>query len=100
MPITWIAGLVLSIIVTSQIYWMLRVRALARKLIRSKTTRIWLAPIGLVLNFLLMGVNMGWFGQGPSPTRMTLYDALLAAPFRWWIASSLVAFLLVMIFWL
>ena len=36
----------------------------------------------------------------PSPTHMTLHDALISAPFLWWIFSSTLAFFVVILVWL
>ncbi len=43
-------------------------------------------------------LNLGSWRERGSPVRLTLSDALLAAPFLWWAASSLVAFLVVIVF--
>jgi predicted MPP superfamily phosphohydrolase len=47
----------------------------------------------------LFALNFGLSGRRYSPTRMTWYDALVTAPFAWWVASSLVAFLLAALLW-
>jgi len=50
--------------------------------------------------FLLwVAANFGLFGRRPTSTRLTVYDALVEAPFEWWVASSVVAFLIVMLLW-
>jgi uncharacterized protein len=36
----------------------------------------------------------------PTPTHMTLHDALISAPFLWWIFSSTLAFFVVILVWL
>jgi hypothetical protein len=42
--------------------------------------------------------NLGAWREPVTPVRLTLRDALLAAPFLWWAASSLVAFMVVILF--
>jgi uncharacterized protein len=88
----------LLIFAASQLYWAWRAYLFAAAHIRSRGWR-W-AVCGAVLAAYLMEwqINLGsWRGRG-SPVRLTLSDALLAAPFLWWAASSLVAFLVVILF--
>jgi uncharacterized protein len=48
----------------------------------------------------LLAANLLSFGRStPSPTRMTPHDAFIAAPFLWWIFSSTLAFLVVLVVW-
>jgi predicted MPP superfamily phosphohydrolase len=84
--------------VVSQFYWGWRGYRFAAARIRSRG-RLW-AICGLVLAVYLVvyefGVG-GWSETG-SPVHLTLRDALFTGPFLWWAASSLVAFLLMMLF--
>jgi len=55
---------------------------------------------GAVLAAYLAGYeyNLGVWRDHVTPVRLTLRDALLAAPFLWWAASSLVAFMVAILF--
>jgi predicted MPP superfamily phosphohydrolase len=54
---------------------------------------------GLAVFVVLCAFNFGVFGRRPTSIRLTLYNALVEAPFEWWVASSIVAFLIVIILW-
>src|SRR5271156_2535355 len=99
MPFAWILGSILLLFALSQIYWFWRARALARKLIRNRTTRIVVELSGLAVFVVVCAFNFGWFGRRPTSIRLTAYNALVEAPFEWWAASSVVAFLIVIILW-
>src|ERR1700722_1115127 len=94
-----IIGLVMAVLLVSQIYWFLQARGLVKRLVQHRTARILLAAAGLAAYLALVLLNFGVFGQRASPTRLTWYDAMISAPFIWWVASSLVAFLLAMLLW-
>jgi uncharacterized protein len=75
--------------IPSQIFWLWQLRALGRKLIHNETLRSrlgWTASaiygVFLVLNFALPRTD-------PDPSHLTLRAALLQAPSRWWLLSSL-----------
>lgn len=89
---------VLIIFIASQIYWLLRARTLAWKFVRTTSGRVLLGAAALIVYLGLLAVNFEWLGRGNSPTRMTPFEALLVAPFLWWVFSSIVAFLVVMLF--
>jgi len=78
----------------SQLYWAWRGVRLARRKIESRTLR-WLVcaaiPAILVSTFASVAHE---FARRPEPVHLTLGDALLTAPSGWWIASSMVGFLL------
>src|SRR5580704_10103797 len=82
----------------SQLYWAWRAYLFAAARIRSRGRR--LAVCGAVLAAYLIEyqINFGAWREHGSPVRLTLSEALLAAPFLWWAASSLVAFLVVILF--
>jgi uncharacterized protein len=49
----------------------------------------------------LLAVNLMSSGRSnPTPTHMTLRDALISAPFLWWIFTSTLAFFVVILVWL
>jgi len=99
MPFAWIFGSILLLFAASQLYWFWRARSLARSWIPRKTTRRVLEVTCLALVLAFFALNFGAFGRRPTATRLTLYDALVQAPFEWWAASSVVAFLIVIIVW-
>ena len=92
-----ILPIVLAILLVSQIYWAIRGLKLARRRIRSRGLR--LAVCGAVLAFYLLAFAYytGRIGGRSTPVTLTPPDALLSAPLAWWIASSLVAFLVVLL---
>jgi len=85
----WIFGL-------SQLYWFLRGYRLAARHIPSRLPRYLLAAAVLVFYAYLFQA-FPFFGRGSEPVHLTLKTALLEAPFRWWIGSSFVAFLVVIL---
>src|SRR5580700_1076 len=89
--------LLLLIFGVSQLYWAWRAYLLAAR-VRSRGRR--LAVCGAVLAAYLIEyqINFGAWRERGTHVRLTIGDALLAAPFLWWAASSLVAFLVVMLF--
>jgi predicted MPP superfamily phosphohydrolase len=93
-----IFSILLLIFGVSQLYWAWRAYLFAAAHIRSRS-RLW-AVCGAVLAAYLIEwqFNLGSWRERGSPVRLTLSDALLAAPFLWWAASSLVAFLVVILF--
>jgi predicted MPP superfamily phosphohydrolase len=99
MPFAWIVGSILLVFAVSQIYWLGRARVLARRLIPGRTTRKVLDLTGLSLVLIFFALNFGILGRRPTSIRLTPYDALVEAPFEWWVASSVVAFLLVILLW-
>ena len=88
---------VLALLLASQFYWAWRVSAWVRRAATTAPARLALGASVLGVYLLLFAYNFGWFGRGPSPTRLTLVEAILGAPFQWWIASSLCAFLVVVL---
>jgi hypothetical protein len=90
------AGLILFGI--SQVYWGWRGCRLAARLIAARGRR--LAAIGAVLALYLamLAWNVGFAWRRPTPVRMTWGNALLVAPFLWWVVSSLTAFPIALLF--
>ncbi len=91
-------SILILVFAVSQIYWAWRGYSLAVRLIPEPKRRLALCGIILALYFALFTFNFGYFGKRPTPVRLTLSEALLAAPFLWWVASSLVGFLVVVLF--
>jgi len=94
-----ILGIALAIFLGSQIYWYRRAHSLVNKVAKARTARIPLIAAGLAVYLAYFALNFGVLGRRPSPTHLGWYDALIAAPFQWWVVSSLVAFLLAAVIW-
>jgi predicted MPP superfamily phosphohydrolase len=99
MPFAWILGTILLLFAVSQVYWFGRARVLFRGWIPHKTTRRVMELVCLAALLVFFALNFGAFGRRPTSIRLTAYDALVEAPFEWWLASSVVAFLLVILLW-
>ena len=98
MSFALIFGIFMAMFAASQIYWFGRTRALIKRL-DNRRKRVLLTAAMVAVYLLILGLNFGWFGERRSPTRLTWYDALIAAPFAWWTISSLVAFLVAALLW-
>lgn len=94
-----IFGIVMAVFVASQIYWYVRARTLVKRLAKTRAACVLLTAAGLAVYLAIFGLNFGLFGRRASPTQLTWYDALISAPFAWWVVCSLVAFLLAMLVW-
>jgi len=81
----------------SQIYFLWRAAEWGKKHISSSTKRLLLGSAALAVYFLFFALNTWWAPQGPDPIHMTLREALVSAPFLWWIFSSTVAFFVVIL---
>lgn len=91
------------LIIGSQIYWILRVRDLGRRLIASKAWRWGLGAAGLTIYFFLLalnGPNLEEASEASKGTSLTLRAALLEAPFRVWLLASLLGFVIAILLWL
>lgn len=91
--------IMLALLIASQIFWIRRVRALGRRFIKSDIWRERLGALVLAYFALLLVYSMvpAWWTRTSSPVAMTPSDALLGAPFAWWIFGSVVGFLFVLI---
>ena len=91
-------GPILLFILASQLYWAWQLHLLARRYIRRPAARwlLWL-PLAALYAYC-WNYNVDTFRERGTPVHLTLSEALFVAPFAWWIASSLVGFLLVAIF--
>jgi hypothetical protein len=88
----------LAIFGASQVYWAWRGLSLARRRIPAWGPRLVVIASVLVVYLALFAYNFGYFGRRATAVRLTLADALLAAPFLWWAVSSLVACLAALLF--
>ena len=79
---------------SSQAYWLWRGLRLARRKIASPTLRRLVCVAAPVLVVAMLTYVVRDVMRRPEPIQMTLRDALLTAPFAWWIASSMLGFLL------
>jgi predicted MPP superfamily phosphohydrolase len=93
-----ILPILLTFYIASQLYWGWRGYMFGTKHIRSRRWRWAVYAVVLVFYLFESQINLGSWRERESPVRLTLRDALLAAPFLWWLASSLVAFLVVILF--
>jgi len=99
MPFVFNLAPVFVLFLGAQVYWFLKVRAFARHLIRSRSVRIALGLAAAVIYLSYFALNI-WSFRGPTPSYMTLRYALIRAPFLWWIFSSTLSFLVVVLVWL
>ena len=100
MPFVFGFAPVLFLFLGSQIYFILRAAKWGRRRIRSRPKRIAAGVTALSLYLLLFASNIWWAADRPEPTHMTLRDALLRAPFLWWIFSATISFLVVVLIWI
>jgi hypothetical protein len=99
MSFALIFRILIAIFLGSQIYWFARARSLVKRVAKTRKARILLTAAGLAAYLALFALNFGVLGRRASPTRLTWYDALIAAPFAWWVVCSLVGFLLAILLW-
>lgn len=99
MSFALVIGTILAVFAASQIFWLWRARAAVRHLAKTRRMRTVLAAAGLSAYLAVLLLNFGVFGRRPSPTRLTWYDALIAAPWEWWVVCSMAAFLAAIVVW-
>jgi len=93
---------IILILIASQLFWVRQARAWAVRLIPSDHRRRWLgaAAAGVYLFFsLLFAYNFILSERVPEPTQLTLWAALVEAPFPIWFVCSLLGFLIAALFW-
>jgi len=86
-------SIILLIFGVSQLYWLWRGYVWAAKRIRSRALLWALFAAALAIYVALYEINLGGSRLRQEHVYLTWQDALFAAPYRWWAASSLVAFL-------
>lgn len=100
MPFVFGFAPVLYLFLGSQIYFLWRAARWGARLIHGRLARgaAGIAFLAAYAGFFAAGVSREQ--HVPNPIHMNPADALLLAPFLWWIFSSTVAFLVVTILWL
>ena len=93
-----IFGLAILFMAASQVYWAWRIAARIRRYVRVPWLRVTLGASLVAVYALMLAYSVGWIGGKHTPIRLTAGSALLGGPFAWWLACSLFAFLVVMIF--
>jgi len=93
-----IFAIILALLAASQAYWAWRGYRLATRLIRNRGLRILVCGAAAAVYAGAFWWSWPLFGRSPSPVELTVRDALVTAPFLWWLASSFVAFLVVVLF--
>ena len=88
-----ILSTLLLIFGVSQLYWAWRGYSCAAARIPSRALRWAVCGAVLAAYLALYQLNFGVWRKPETPVRLTLRDALLAAPILWWAACSLIAFL-------
>jgi predicted MPP superfamily phosphohydrolase len=88
---------ILPAFVISQLYWAVRAYLFARKYIHTSRVRILTAVGVLACYALLFAYSFGFFGREHTPTYLTVSEALLRAPFAWWVVCSQIAFLVALV---
>jgi predicted MPP superfamily phosphohydrolase len=87
-----LTALAFVLFLPSQIFWLWQVRGLGRKLIRSKSARLWFGGLGVGIYVALLAFNFFWPTPAHESAHLTLRATLLLAPFRWWMLASLLGF--------
>lgn len=88
---------ILLFLAASQVYWGWRLYRLLARRVASVPLRIAAMAAALAAWYLLFQFNFGSLRPAVTPVRLTLSQALFGATFLWWAASSMVAFLLVLL---
>lgn len=100
MPFVFGLAPVFFLFLGSQIYFGLRAVVSVRKRIPSRTGHIPIIGAGLAGYIIYFYLNVRAGIGRPEPTHLTPWDALVVAPFRWWIFSATLAFLVVVLIWI
>ena len=82
----------------SQLYWAWRGYRFAKSHVRSRT-RLWAVCLTVAALYIaLYEVTLGGWRTRESPVHLTLLDALAVGPYWWFAASSLIGFVVVILF--
>ncbi len=86
--------LAILLFVPSQIFWLWQLRKLGRKFFASPSARQRWNRWGLGVYLCLLVLDLLWPKPAHEAAYLTLKAALIEAPFRWWMLSSLLGFAL------
>ena len=101
MPFVFRIFPVLVLFLAGQVYFLWRGCVVLARWIGSRALRIGAITTLLGIYVALMALNLTSVQRSTlAETRMTLRDALISAPFLWWIFSSTLAFFVVLLVWL
>ncbi len=92
-----ILSVILLLFWVSQLYWAWALIRWLRRAIPSARTRFLAAGAIFAVYLFLAAFNVEVFRSRRTPVYLTPSQALLAAPFLWWAASSLVGFVVAML---
>ena len=90
--------IVILIFAVTQAYWAWRVHRLAIRWFPSRPQRMVVLLALLSVYVVMLAFNFGWFGPRHEPVYLTPADAILTAPFRYWLATSIIGFLVAGLF--
>jgi hypothetical protein len=90
-------SLILLFFGVSQIYWAFRLYELLSRRVASRAWRSAVVVFAGAASYALFEYSLSFGGSRHSPVRMTAGQALLAAPYLWWVASSMIGFLVAML---
>ena len=93
-------GRIILLFAASQLYWAWRGYLLDVPAGPSVPLRILICAVVVALHIVLFQVSLGSWRMGSSPVRLTAREVFFDAPYLWWMASSIVGFLLAMIVWI
>jgi predicted MPP superfamily phosphohydrolase len=93
-----IFALAMTLMAGAQVYWAWRIAIWIRGRIRARSRRLAIGVALAALYLLMLAYTAGWIGEKHTPIRLTAGAAFLSGPFSWWLACSLVAFLVVVAF--
>ncbi len=94
-----VSSAIVLIFFASQLFWLRRVSEIGEARLPRKEWANWFRKGGMAVYIILFSYNLPWWPGASEPTRLTLGAALFQAPFRWWFVSSLLGFLVVLLFW-
>jgi predicted MPP superfamily phosphohydrolase len=94
-----IPGLMLALLVASQIFWIRRIRAFGRRFLARPAARTVAGAAAFAVYAFIMLYNFVpfWWMRAPAHTQLTARDVLLDAPFYLWVFGSVIGFLLLLI---
>lgn len=100
MPFVFGFAPVLFLFLGSQVYFGFQILRWTARRVRRRAARIAAGTAILAVYVSYFVLNILGTTDRPTPTHMTLRDALVSAPFLWWIFSSTIAFLVVVLVWI